>query len=198
MSESQNAAAPDAPHRGVNEADPRNSGIVEHFRPPPVTPEYMRARFRKTFPKHTPAQIEALVAKVMLAIQSKPHRPPPPLSQALDQVADPRNGLGTHPDLVEELWRLDRTLPSACRWVVWGYPGLVHPGAGVIFALGFGTIGIVARLPPDLRAEASIHPTSPGQSHDISPAGPEWRFLKYRQQDALCRAAFDFAATPQA
>ena len=199
MGESQNAAAPDAPHRGVNQADRRNRGIVEHFRPPPVTPEYVRARFAKTFPKHTPAQIEALVAKVMLAIRTKPHRPPPPLSQALDQVADPRNELGTHPDIVDGLWRLDSGLPRKCRWAVWGYPALVHPVTGVIFAMGFGTIGIVARVTPDLRDGApAIRLMNPGQHYDISPAGAEWRFLNNQSQEALCRAAYDFAAAPQA
>ena len=185
------------PHRGVEETDPRNRGIIEHFRPPEVTPDYLRARFAKTIPNQTPAQIEALAAKVLAQIASKPHRPPPPLSQSLDQVADPLYGLGTHPDIIERLWRLDKSLPRRCRWVVWGYPALAHPVTGVIFAIGFGTIGIVVRLAPEQRDSAlAIRPANPGQNHDISTAGPEWRFLDGQGQAGLCRAAYDFAALP--
>ena len=189
---------PDVSHRGVNEADPRNRGVIEHFRPPDVTQDYLRARFADTIPNATPAKIEALVVKVVTAIASKPHRPPPPLSQSLDQVADPFYGLGTHPDIVDQLWQIDHSLPQSCRWVVWGNPALVHPITGVIFAVGFGTIGIVVRLPPDQRGSASARrPTNPGQHNDISSAGPEWRFLNSAQAD-LCRAAYDFAGTVKA
>jgi len=76
----------------------------------------------------------------MADIGSKSRRPPPPVGQALEQVADPLNGLGAHPDVMEQL-----------RQLVWGYPALVHPTAAVIFAIGFSTNGIVVRLPPELR-----------------------------------------------
>ena len=189
----------DALHRGVNEADERNRGIIEHFRPKDVTPEYVRARFARVVPHETPAQIEARIAKFMADLASKPHRPPPPLSQSPDQVADARYGLGTHPDLVELLWQLDRELPQSCRWVVWGYPALVHPKTGVVFAVGFGTIGIVLRLPPELGAAASSkRALGRGQEYDLSSAGPEWRFLPQQAQDQACRAAYDFAGLPPA
>jgi hypothetical protein len=29
-------------------------------------------------------------------------------------------GLGTHPDIVEIMWKLDDELPQRCRWVFWG------------------------------------------------------------------------------
>jgi hypothetical protein len=185
-----------APHRGIAEEDPRNRGVIAHFRPPDVTEDYVRARFTRSMRHKTPAQIEALVAKFMADITAKPPRPPPPLSQPLEQVADPLTGLSTHPDIVERLWEMDRALPHSCRWAVWGYPALVHPQTGVIFAIGFGTIGIVARLPPDLRASRpTIRPTNPGQQYDISPAGAEWRFLTHGPEEPYCRAAFDYAAS---
>ena len=187
---------PDVSHRGVNEADPRNRGVIEHFRPPDVTQDYLRARFANTIPNATPAKIEALVVRVMTAIASKPHRLPPPLSQSLDQVADPLYGLGTHPDIVDQLWQIDQTLPQTCRWVVWGHPALVHRTTGVIFAVAFGTIGIVVRLPLEQRDAAPANrPTNPSQRYDISSAGPEWRFLTRAQAD-LWRAAYEFAASP--
>jgi len=185
---------PDAPHSGVAEADPRNRGIVERFRPPEVTRDYVHARLAGAFPRETPAQIEARVAAFMTGIASRPTRAPAPLSQAVDQAADPLNGLGTHPDLIDQLWRLDRALPHSCRWLVWGYPALVHPRTGVIFAVAFGTIGIVVRLPPELRDQApAVRVGNPGQQYDISTAGAEWRFLVQVKQASLCRAAYEFA-----
>src|SRR4051794_8645119 len=115
------------PHRGVAEEDPRNQGVIEHFRPPEITERYVRARLTLANRRRTAAEIEAHVVKFFSDLAAKPHRPPPPLSQALDQVADPIAGLGTHPDLVTRLWRLDSGLPASCRWVLWGYPALVHP-----------------------------------------------------------------------
>ena len=188
---------PPTPHRGVAEEDHRNQGVIAHFRPPDVTEDYVRARFARTIRHQTPAQLEARVAEFIARLAAKSPRPPPPLSQALEQVADPRNGLGTHPDIVEQLWRLDRAMPLSCRWVVWGYPALVHPQTGVIFAVAFGTIGIVVRLPPELSAAASaIRPTNPSQHYDISPAGAQWRFLSGGSEEAHCRAAYDHAASP--
>jgi hypothetical protein len=127
-------------------------------------------------------------------IAATPHRPPPPLSQPLDAAPDPWFGLGTHPDIIERLWRIDSALPQTCRWLVWGGPALVHPRTGVIFAVGFGTIGIVVRLPPGEREAASaVRPTNPGHHYDISPAGPEWRFLPREGDEASCRSAYAFA-----
>ena len=146
-------------HRGVNEADARNRGIIEHFRPLEITPAYVRARLAKIFARETAVQIDARVAKFLADETAKPVRPTPPLGQPLGQVKDPLYGLGTHPDIVEQLWRLDSGLPASCRWVVWGYPALAHPLSGVIFAVGFGTIGIAMRLPAGFRDAA---PTAPG------------------------------------
>lgn len=106
------------PHRGVNEADPRTPGIIERFRPPEVTADYVRARFTENMPRRTPAEIEAKVAKLMADFASKPVRPPPPLSQSVDQAPHPHFGLGTHPHIVDRLWALDRARPQSCRWLV--------------------------------------------------------------------------------
>lgn len=54
--------------------------------------------------------------------------------------ADPYEGAGSHPDIVERLWdRLGRALPADGRALVYGTPALVHPTAGVILALAYGT-----------------------------------------------------------
>ncbi len=174
------------PHRGINEADPRNRGVIELFRPQEVTADYARARLARINPDQT--QVEARVAKLMEDLASKPHRPPPPLNWTLEESPDPH--FSTHPDIVEHLWRLDRAMPGSCRWLVWGYPALVHPVTGVIFAIAFGTIGITMRLPPD-----QLDPALATRRHgsDVAAAGPEWRFLGGKGEEALCQAAYDFA-----
>ena len=187
------------PHCGVAEDDSRNQGVIEHFRPPEITEQYVRTRLARANPRRTSVEIEAQVVKLLSDLATKPHRPPPPLSQALDQVADPNMGLSTHPDLITQLWRLDSGLPASCRWVVWGYPALVHPRTGVIFAVAFGTIGIVLRLPLEMRSAAAvIRTTNPGRHYDISPAGPEWRFLPPNPVEEYWAAAYQYAGIPTA
>lgn len=75
-----------------------------------------------------------------------------------------------------------------------GYPALVHPRTGVIFALASGTIGIVVRLPPDLRAQC---PDTEHWGHDIAPAGEAWRFVPSANEEVLCRADFEAAGDGQ-
>jgi hypothetical protein len=160
-------------HRGIAEDDARNRGVIAFFKP-----------------KEMPTRIGA-----------GPIKPAAPLSQSLEQVDDPRYGLGTHPDIIERMWKLDGSLPERCRWVLWGLPALVNPRSGVIFAVGFGTIGIVLRLPPEIleAADAGLAPVrvsgNPGQTFDIAPAGPEWRFVSHRAPEAQwCAVAYDYAA----
>ncbi len=123
------------------------------------------------------------------------------MSQPLEAVADPWLGLGTHPDIVEEMWRLDDALPARCRWVFWGGPALVHPVSGVVFAVGFGSVGFVVRLPQPVREAARpddaaiVLAGNLGRTFDISAAGPEWRFLRARgPRVEWTLAAYDFAS----
>ncbi|NVO13390.1 MAG: hypothetical protein HXX10_05075 [Rhodoplanes sp.] len=192
-----------AGHRGVAEHDPRNSGPIGAFRPKPVTEEGTRALFSRLLPRASAADVEARVQRVMAQIAAGPIKPPSPLSQPLAEVADPYYGLGTHPDIIDVMWRLDASLPQSCRWVFWGGPALVHPDTGIVFVVGYGTIGFVMRLPPAVLAEASAEQapvTVPGtgkQVFDISGAGPEWRFIRSEATgQKWCRAAYDFAGEP--
>lgn len=187
-------------HRGVAADDPRNAGAIAFFRPKPVTPERIRAQLGWLWRDKTEDDIAARVAKIMADIASRKVRSPPPLSQPLSAVADPWNGLGTHPDIIEVMWRLDDSLPMRCRWVFWGGPALVHPMSGVVFAVGYGTMGYVMRLPEAIRAIATeqqacvILTANPGQVFVIGPAGPEWRFIRHPAPAAAwCRAAYDDA-----
>jgi len=192
------------PHRGVAQDDLRNCGAIEFFRPKEVTDQSARQGLTRSMPHASEREIQARVDELMGRIANKPHKPPfPPLSQSLEAVDDPRYGLGTHPEIISRLWKLDESLPQRCRWVFWGRPALVQPDTGVVFAVGFGNIGLVMRLPPDILRQAvpeqaaAIIAGNPGQSFDVSPAGLEWRFVRSRAPGAAwCLAAYRFAAEP--
>ena len=189
-----------ADHVGVVANDPRNAGVIAYFQPKPVTLESARQSLREAAPRAAADEIEKRAQEVMQKIAKGPIKPPPPLSQSLGEVDDPHYGLGTHPDIIEHMWQLDKSLPQSCRWVFWGGPALVHWQTGVVFAVGFGTIGYVTRLPPHILARATSEQAAvrinrnPGRIFDIGPAGPEWRFVTQRAPEAeWCRAAYDFA-----
>jgi hypothetical protein len=122
-------------------------------------------------------------------------------SSIAPEITDPWYGLSTHPDIIEIMWKLDDELPQRCRWVFWGRPALVHPET-VVFAVGFGTIGHVMRLPQYVREAAdpryvrTVVSGNPGQFFDIGPAGPKWRFISAHAGEAeWSRAAYEFAGT---
>jgi hypothetical protein len=61
---------------------------------------------------------------------------------------------GCHPDVVERLWdQINASLPTDCRYLVFGIPGLVHP-SGLILAVGMGT-SYGTRILPSLSKEAA-------------------------------------------
>lgn len=125
--------------------------------------------------------------------------PADPLSfQAPDALADPYMGAGCHPDIVTRVWReLGAPLPTDCRFIVGGRPGLVHPHSGVVFALALGT-QYCLRLPPAvvplaLAAGAKTTTTWAGGAVLDLPAafGPGWVFGGWSSKEpAWCAEAF--------
>jgi hypothetical protein len=191
------------PHCGVAEDEPRNRGAIAYFKPKPFTVEKARELISRSRPRAPAAEIEERVQDLMKKMKEGPVRPPAPLSQSLRDVADPYYGLGTHPDIIDIMWKLDSALPQSCRWVFWGLPALVHPDTGVVFAVGYGTIGYVMRLPPQILESAEpdqamvVVPGNPGQTFEIGSAGPEWRFVRWSAPaEDWTRAAYDFAGEP--
>jgi hypothetical protein len=144
-----------AAHIGVAESDPRNRCPIAFFMPRPVTAESARESLARVLPRASAEEIETRVRQLMAKIAAGPIRPPAPISQSLHEVDDPLYGLGTHPDIIDHMWDLDRALPQTCRWVFWGKPALVHPETGVVFSVGFGTIGYVMRLPTPILETAA-------------------------------------------
>ena len=73
---------------------------------------------------------------------------------APDQHPDPYMGAGSHPEAVERVWDdLGGALPADSRALVHGTPALVHPVAGIVLALAFGTEYAI-RVPADTLAQA--------------------------------------------
>jgi hypothetical protein len=192
-------------HRGVAIDDPRNAGIIEYFKPEPVTAASLaRILMSTTAEGKALAVVKSSAEKAMQRLMHGPASPERPLSQSLDEVADPWFGLGTHPDIISKMWKLDDSLPQKCRWVLRGKPALVHPDTGVVFAVGFGTIGIVLRLSPEAIEAAGSQLFTVFQrgkllpAFDIGPAGQAWRFISPSAPAAQwCRAAYDFAGADQ-
>lgn len=124
-----------------------------------------------------------------------------------DQVDDPYMKLGTHPDLVERVWRdLGGSLSIPCQWVVFGTPVLAHPRTGVVFALAGGTV-YALRLPRQEFTEAvesgaeRVHnfPAYPvlgvsASTWDLRTLGPGWIFGRWdRRENDWCLAAHQAA-----
>jgi hypothetical protein len=165
-------------HVGISPDDPRNAGIIEHLRPKPITIESVVANFAAIAARKSRSELEADAKRVLDLIGSKPHRPSPPLSQPIEKAPHPWFGLNTRPDIFEPLWKLDERLPQRCRGLLWGYPALVHPNSGVVFAVAIGTIGAFLRLSSDALTGEEITFAGP---HYLSPVGPEWSRLDLRK-----------------
>jgi hypothetical protein len=105
--------------------DPRNA----YFQPKPVTEERAREPLRQSAPRASAAEIEARVQNLMYKIAVGPIKPDRPLSQSLEDVNDPLYGLDTHPDIIDHMWKLDKSLPQSCRWVFWGGPWYIRKRA---------------------------------------------------------------------
>jgi hypothetical protein len=181
-------------HTGIKAEEPRNAGIIEYLKPGPVTLETIVRRLSAVSKGKTDLEIRSHAQQVLESIQSRPHRPDPPLSQPVDHAPHPWLGLGTRPDLVEALWKLDDLLPERCRWLLWGYPALVHPRSGVVFAVAFGTKGLFLRLPSEVlsgeEAEASGILSVPP---DFGSALSDWRSVKPPHTGDLGTRAYGYA-----
>jgi hypothetical protein len=99
--------------------------------------------------------------------------------------------LGSHPDIVERVWvGLNSGLPVDCRAIVYGAPALVHPNAGVVFAMAYGTRYVLriaeAFLPVALARGCTPEQTwSGGAKTDIGALfGPEWLFGNWIQEES--------------
>jgi hypothetical protein len=111
--------------------------------------------------------------------------------------------LGTHPDLVEHLWKLAAGLPLPCACVVneRSYPLLAHPGRGIIFGLAGGTSTLALRLPEPELTRALAEPRFgreyryPSGAVRAAEIGDEWALVRpfAEANGAWCARAFSYA-----
>jgi hypothetical protein len=113
-------------------------------------------------------------------------------------VADPYQGQGSHPDIVQRVWdELGANLPVECRCLVYGTPALVHERTGVIIAICNGT-QYNLRLTADdlLEARAKKSSTrnrwSDGTEMDsTSELGTDWIFGGWlKDEERWCRDTY--------
>lgn len=126
-----------------------------------------------------------------------PPKPPSEPPGSIDRMA-----LGTHPDIVDHLWSIGRSLPRDCSWVAYRQPVLAHFVTGIIFGLGIGTLGYALRLPLHCAAQAeasgatktrNIKGAEGPWTYSLSDYGSDWWFGIWRpEEDARwSRAAYD-------
>lgn len=86
----------------------------------------------------------------------------------------------THPDLEEWFYGLGKGLPEDCVGAAYGYPVLVRPDVGVIFALATGTSTVLVRLPRQAHIDAIVAGAtveksySTGEKLEAAAFGEDW------------------------
>lgn len=107
-----------------------------------------------------------------------------------DAHPDPYRRAGSHPDIVWWVWEtLGCALPTDCRAIVYGTPALIHPSAGVVLALAYGTAYVI-RIPHASVNEAkeagykTKRTWSDGTRTDIRGLlGPGWVFGRWEKEE---------------
>jgi hypothetical protein len=130
--------------------------------------------------------------------------PSQPLFGAPDSVSDPYMSQGSHPDIVERVWKqIGSNLPLDCRCLVCGTPALVQPVSGILLAFCLGTTYCL-RLPSELLEEAVKHGAktstkwSNGTVLDATKTfGPDWIFGAWNEEVQWCRKTYEAYNTPQ-
>jgi hypothetical protein len=122
-------------------------------------------------------------------------------------VKNPLAKTNTHPEAGVRLWvDLAASLPVDCRWIIYGTPALVHPKAGVLFGVAFGTMYCLRLSEADKESALEAGVRTEHEALDLeSQFGPDWVFGNWAQvelewcraeYEALGRAAAD-EATPE-
>lgn len=102
--------------------------------------------------------------------------------QRPEAAPDPFLGSGSHPDIVERVWRgLAVSLPVDCRALVHGTPALVQPATGLVLAVAIGTQYALRLRAGDVatamaRGAATRTRWGGGDAFDVREAlGADWR-----------------------
>ena len=120
-----------------------------------------------------------------------------------DSVSNPYMNQGSHPDIVERVWKqIGSGLPMDSRCLVCGTPALVQPVSGVILAFCLG-MAYCLRLPSGLMEEALKQGSktstrwSNGTVLDAAKSfGPDWIFGGWKEEVQWCRKTYDAYSEP--
>src|SRR5215813_4718265 len=137
-------------HCGIALEHPDNARLIARMATPHVIED--RPGLIEKLEQLQAKRPSAAVARVIFRLRNNIPDPPAPASEPPESVD--AVGLGTHPDIVERLWKIGRKLPTDCAWVAFRRPVLAHSATGIIFGLGIGTLGYALRLPPACESEA--------------------------------------------
>ena len=190
------------PPVGLAIGHPANAALLDFLRSPEFTPELVRQRLTRAASGQPPSEdkLAALLAK-MRATPKLPDEPSAPFPVDMKDLMALGGRLGTHPDLIERLFLLNRLLDEDCRWTIHRRLALVHPRSGIAFAFAFGTIGYALRLPPPelaaaVAAGAGPLPKSGDPTHDIAALGPGWVYgVWHPDEPGWCHAGYKAAGS---
>lgn len=107
----------------------------------------------------------------------------------MSDAGDPYYEAGSHPDIVEFLWkRLSKEYPDECRCLVYGAPSVIQPVSGVVLAVGMGTSYCLRILPESMADAATIgstplHTWGNGVTTDLRETfGENWVFGSFADE----------------
>ncbi len=174
-------------HCGISLEHPDNAEVIARLTTPHVIadrPGLIQKLEELQEKRPTPA-----IARALVRLRNNIPDPPVPASEAPESI-NPM-GLGTHPDIVEHLWKIGRKLPTDCAWVAFRRPVLAHSDTGIIFGLGIGTYGYALRLPPDCVGEAQASGAHQAravgakkdETYSLAEYGPDWWFGRWREDE---------------
>lgn len=115
-----------------------------------------------------------------------------------DSTRDPYMHLGSHPDIVDRLWKgIGATLDSDCRLIVCGTPALVQPETGIILAIALGTQYCLHLPEPQFKnalalgAQTTTKWGSGRQTNLAEECGEDWIFGKWLKDEMeWCQQAY--------
>jgi hypothetical protein len=187
-------------HVGIAVDHPANAQVIARMSSPRVVD---RAALMRAIEARLERSYSAVLADSLKRLRA--HDPAAPEPQRLPSQAPGTvdiMSLGTHPDIVDMLWKIGHSLPTDCAWVAYRQPVLAHSQTGVIFGLGVGTLGYGLRLPPDLSAKAKsdgakfsrqLRGLDGERTFSLHDYGDDWWFGRYApEDDAWARAAYDY------
>jgi hypothetical protein len=175
-------------HCGVSLEHPDNAGVIARLTAPHVVKDL--PGLIRTLEQLQAKRPSGAIERALFRLRNNIPDPPAPASEPPESVN--AMGLGTHPDIVERLWRIGRKLPTDCAWVAFRRPVLAHAATGIIFGLGIGTLGYALRLPPEYIGEAQssgAQQTRSGlglnkdETYSLAEYGPDWWFGRWRDDE---------------